>query len=675
MQISTVRVLSAPPIAVLDEARAAATWLLERQLWLVLLAGLALWTLAYQVPYSYRVEFGGDQQTHRRYDDQPFINRIEGWNQDPEPTGDQWFEPGQPPPYRWAFEHAQLTFPGVGLGDWQVSVYAAGQPTAAPTLSRWSDGTITTTVALTQQPRVYQQVFGSRGGDLALTFDTPPYPADPAGRPLGFVGFWASVYSLPGPRLPAPLHTAALGLACAAAYALCRRLGAGPGRAAAFAGALALAFAALLALWRIPFALVAPQLGLIGLGCYGLGCALLRLPLLAWARAEPSCAPGREHAWLVALVLAAFAVRAAGLFHPAIIFSDIGLNVNKQLLFFGGHVYQQAGLPAELGGGEAPYPPAQYIALAPLHLLTPPWRDTQSMRQQIETVLKVGNALLDSLVAAWIWVVLRRARYGPAAALLGAALYVCPGPALKSFGVGEFANIAGQSLAIPLIAALADGPERLRGRARSAGALALLLLAVLGHSGVTISVALLLGALGLIWLAGLRRWRAALALALLGALAAALVGLLYYSTYLDLFRAQIGLQGDPAPQFTLLEKLSQQGGRVFGGPLSPVSPLLMGAGLSGLGLAVWQRRSPGFAAALLAWWASAALALGMLAVRGQTVRWDLFLYPALCLSAGPLLGALWRRGPAARLLAAAGVAALLAQGAAFWFEHIRDFLH
>src|ERR1700752_4393176 len=75
-------------------------WARERELWLLLAVGLALWSSAYQVPYSYRLEFGGDRVTQRRHDDEPFINRLEGWNQDPEPQGDSWLDPSTPPPFR-----------------------------------------------------------------------------------------------------------------------------------------------------------------------------------------------------------------------------------------------------------------------------------------------------------------------------------------------------------------------------------------------------------------------------------------------------------------------------------------------------------------------------------------------------------------------------------------------
>ncbi len=52
----------------LHEARAAAGFAREREIWIALASGLLLWTLAYQLPYTHRIDLGGNLQTGRRYD-------------------------------------------------------------------------------------------------------------------------------------------------------------------------------------------------------------------------------------------------------------------------------------------------------------------------------------------------------------------------------------------------------------------------------------------------------------------------------------------------------------------------------------------------------------------------------------------------------------------------------
>src|SRR4051812_25238434 len=148
-------------------------------------------------------------------------------------------------------------------------------------------------------------------------------------------------------------------------------------------------------------------------------------------------------------------------------------------------------------------------------------------------LLKITNAVWDSLVVGFVWYVLRRCGCGSRAALLGAALYVLPPPLLRSLSVGEFANVFGQGLALLLLALLATQVRELSQQRFSFALLALFALALLGHLGVTISLACLLVCLGLIWLTRQEYRRAFRTLLLAGLLAGALVGLFYYTALWD----------------------------------------------------------------------------------------------------------------------------------------------
>ena len=91
--------------------------------------GLLLWTLAYQVPYTHRLDLGGNLQTGRRYDDTPFLDNFN----DPEPN---------PIPdhatllYRWSRADLTIVFPGIGGGRWQSFLYPALCLGAGPALGR-----------------------------------------------------------------------------------------------------------------------------------------------------------------------------------------------------------------------------------------------------------------------------------------------------------------------------------------------------------------------------------------------------------------------------------------------------------------------------------------------------------------------------------------------------------
>ncbi|MEM8535985.1 MAG: hypothetical protein AAGF95_34480, partial [Chloroflexota bacterium] len=56
-----------------EEVRTILTWARERELWLVLLAGLVLWTLAYQWPYTHQLDVGGNRVERTRGFDAPFV--------------------------------------------------------------------------------------------------------------------------------------------------------------------------------------------------------------------------------------------------------------------------------------------------------------------------------------------------------------------------------------------------------------------------------------------------------------------------------------------------------------------------------------------------------------------------------------------------------------------------
>ncbi|HEU5099834.1 MAG TPA: hypothetical protein VFU22_12475, partial [Roseiflexaceae bacterium] len=208
-----------------------------------------------------------------------------------------------------------------------------------------------------------------------------------------------------------------------------------------------------------------------------------------------------------------------------------------------------------------------------------------------------------------------------------------------------------------------------------AALVALLSLALLGHLGVAISVACVLVCLIAAWLSRAETRRAIRPLVLAITLVVVLVGLLYYTALGDVLIDR--LQGPKPARVGLAEQITREVNRSRDLGLHP---LALALGALGLGLLVarqrrWPRLSTRLGTLLLAWWGGTLLSLGLLLFASQGVRWQSFLYPALCVGAGPALAGLWQRGRAGRIVSAGLVSFLIYHGLTYWIVQIRDYLH
>src|SRR5689334_18799753 len=75
IDVATARLASFLPrsLWLLDELTATLRWLRERELWVIMLISLVLWTVAYQWHYEHRLDFGGDPVSHLREYDAPYL--------------------------------------------------------------------------------------------------------------------------------------------------------------------------------------------------------------------------------------------------------------------------------------------------------------------------------------------------------------------------------------------------------------------------------------------------------------------------------------------------------------------------------------------------------------------------------------------------------------------------
>ncbi len=657
--------------------------------------GVLLWVIAYQRSPSFHLFIGGNTTTHRREYDAPFIQGFHA----SEPFDDdiwQWWtlDPGYA--YRWTRPDASIDLPGPGGRQWIVSLDAAsGRPDSSATTSTWQVGEQTLLpLTIAAAPRTYH-VLGqtSSNGNLRIQMTTPPYRPTDDPRDLGFVLRGVHIAPLKATLYPPAL--AQVGWMAAVVtlfYSLARWLSL-PRRAASYITlAVALLLAVLLSTHRLVLAAFTPTLTLLLLVCWLLALLLVGVVRSGAQYARVLHLTASYIKPLVALVVLAFALRLGGMLHPYAIFSDHLMNANNLLELGLGRVYFTEGLPKEAGGGQAPYPPGTYLMAAPLQLLAPTDIAARAL------VVQSSVALLDSLLLVLLWLALWLARMGPRAALYGAALYLAPAPIMTSFSIGEYANIGGQALALPALLLLARFPipGREGGRSFALSPLLALLLtvALLGHMGVTLSLVLVLAAMWLLLAggylvqrategasAGQERLSALARFTLSAGAAGAVAGLVYYSAPPFLAIVSHRMAGhaaaDTAPTTAPWEPLLRSIGGVFL-PTSTLLPLLFLCG--GMGLVVlWQRRndsdSRGLYRLLLAWFLGILFSFGLLLLARQGVRWQHFLFPALCLGAAPLLAAWHQRGRAGSVVAWAGVLLPIGHGVAVWITHIQRYLH
>jgi hypothetical protein len=284
-------------------------------------------------------------------------------------------------------------------------------------------------------------------------------------------------------------------------------------------------------------------------------------------------------------------------------------------------------------------------------------------------------ACLESTGAALIWIVLRRCGVGQRAALFGALVYILPLPLLRSYSVGEMANLFGQVLVPPLLLFLATWPPTHIRRWAVVGGLFVLGL-LLSHTGITISAVCLLAAWSLLQITTIRQSRL-LVFGIAGITAGIVALLFFYSAYAHL----------PAENRANAQLLAAAGqicppGYPFGPKL--VGNIELGLGAQGsLGLPLVLAAVIGtlihkrgrLRVVLVAAALGTLLSFGTLLASDQPVRWTQFLYPALCLAAGIGMANWARHGRASRVLAIALVADLLWFSGDAWIRQIADYLH
>lgn len=643
-----------------------------RQTWPIMVGLLTLIMigcgLAYQIPTSVHLAVGGDPTSHRREDDAPFLQMVHAAEPAAPTTVEWWTLPGADNPYRWTQPESVISVPGLGGGHWLITVRAqGGRPDGAPTATHWQAGTWPPLELMlpATTPRRYTVLVPSDGA-VHLTLRSEPLRVATDPRVLGFVLYAVHVQPVNGWRPPDWGQLGWLGLWLVAILVWGGTVGL-PARwsmtGLAIGGGAAIVA---LGLVRPAFALLMPILTTLTLLATFISAIItLRRPhQLAWQQA-------------ISLTLIAVIVRLAGLLHPHAISSDAGFHANNLLRLGVGHVLLTAGLPAEVGGGLAPYPAGFYLIALPFQLLL---NDDFASRRLLVTVIA---AVLDSLFCLLIWWLVRQAGFGQRTALLSASGYIVATQALEALAIGELANVGGQALLIPALLGLSTGAAAPSSDRRALVGLTLAIAAgLMAHSGLTLSFGTFIG---WAWLLAWRQpsnivspWRLFVAAA--GGLALALMIMYTAPPYLELVvnRSSQGVNGGQP----LLQIITDTTGALLGlqPPQRRSLPIPVGLALANLVgcWLLWRTTTPtasGLRWLLSAWWGSTLSSLALLLIADQGIRWALFLYPALCITAGIALDRIAEQGRLGKVVVMAWLVAIWGQGLTLWIEQIRDYLH
>lgn len=379
----------------------------------------------------------------------------------------------------------------------------------------------------------------------------------------------------------------------------------------------------------------------------------------------------RELGYLTGIVLLSVGLKWGGIWYPQFRSSDLNFHAHRLEFVTHGNLFFTSELP-DAARRVVPYPPALYVALVPLTWLT----------DDDAALLNLLNPLADALAVLALYFAARRMRAdtvtGDGAFALFAAFLLALSPiSFWIYSWGNHTNIFAQAAADILFALLLAAPlDRPR---VWLPALFLFVLAAAAHLGVFLSL--------LVWMPlavlfrpfardpNARRETAAL----LGLCAAglALAALLYYAEFADALLAQSRAfiqdfgagraAGSGGVTWARVGDVARYTAEQFGWAL-------LAAGVVGIAWAWGQftRRARSiWSAWLLVGVLFALVTLGA----SFSTRYTLWAAPGLALSGAAVLGALWSRPRAARLVTYAICLFALLQTSWIWFDRVWNAYH
>lgn len=483
-----------------------------REFWLVGIASIVLLALAFQIPYSYKIDFGA-------HDDR-FVVR----------DGMYDGEAGDARTFRWTSERARLVIPAVTRGAWDLQVVVNGwQPEKNVTLRVRTDEAVFNR-ALTSDWLEWKETLDAANGDLNLVLRADTFQPSQYGnvdtRALG-VRVDSIVLTPANLELRAPPffeYVLPLTLAVMLCF-LCVSVLQVDARvrwlvtASVMVGFVAwIFFARVFMNQAFGWTMVAVLCGCFlfaWIGLDGVGALYRRAGIAVDAKTL---------GWLGLIVLGFFALKVLGSVYPQMYVIDALFHEHRLAFVEQGNFFFVT-RSREFGSLETVYPPALYIFLAPLGNL---------LRENF-LLLRIGIPLMEAVGGLFLFAAARKGGMDARAALFAVFLYLGAPLAFITFGWGVYANVFAQQLCVMMLAVwFVAMPSRSPQRAMALLSF-FILFGVLAHA----SMLLLLAAFWFIFIAG--HWLAQKrerARAVYTALAVAIGFLVAFGIYFSFFVEQ-----------------------------------------------------------------------------------------------------------------------------------------
>jgi hypothetical protein len=642
-----------------ESAHLVVRGLLLPRLYVVLLIGLAVWVVAYQVKRDYVVQIA-DLAYH------PYIsnfNDIEKTSTDP------------PLVYRWSKGNPRIFLPGIGNEPVQLSITTIGSRPSGPPPEITLSVRGQTFKVQTEDAEHTDTLLVERGdawnGDFFLDVSVPSFspPGDP--RELGViikeVMIRPATYDLRPIVVPSvgTLGFFLVGITATYLVGLITTRGRWIAMPAVFSGIVLIA---------VGIVAVRPEMGFLAGQLPSLTAWALLFGAVGRALLDALVWPGGRWSGFVAAAgsaafAIAFTIRFGGLTYAQFLTSDLVFHVHNTESVLRGDWLFTAGLP---DGTQVPYPPAHYALVSVLSWLL------GGSEEMLGLLLKWSSSLLDAaccLGLAWAGWRLVPGALGGTAALV----YACSPAAFDLFSAGNYTNIFAQSvLNLTLLGALVflnhwhRGKELVPSLFLTTG----FCLTMLGHYGMMLGALAILGFYA-VWIimSKARKRPTGGAIWLLGSGGAALIAsfALYYWHFANemmgqwtavfdklLGRSPNNKSAVPQGSPDFAEGLRKLPGKVY----DLVGGYLVISGV--FGAALLSRLNPAARALIGSWLLATVLFAFLDQVVGDSVRWYYLGAAAVSLLAGRFLGLLLTRGSRAKVFCGLVLGVMALNMLLFW---------